>query len=194
MNDQEIDGFFDAFVYSFMCGDVERCIAARANQGVALMLLSYTEVMGGLSTGNLGLTSHSTADFRAGLSLMEWNGHPNYYRDFRVDLLEPGKAPDRMDVYKIFRCGVAHEYFVKGLALVHNNPDRVDHCIPQDKGIGWIDHAGTRILRFHTNAYYRDFRAAMAKLHAKAKTDPAARAAFSDAVARLKSRSVQEVP
>ena len=69
MTQREIDHYFKEFVYGFVCGDIERCITeARANFLVALGLLSYTEFLGGLRTGDLGLLRKSRPNFNAGLA------------------------------------------------------------------------------------------------------------------------------
>jgi hypothetical protein len=62
-----------------------------------------------------------------------------------------------------------------------------------DAGIGWIDHEGKRTLRFHTNAYFRDFKEAVENLRTLVRTDNQIQKKFSTAVSRLLNRQIQEV-
>ena len=128
----------------------------------------------------------------ATLSLMSWNGDPGHYVNFSVKLRDLTGAVPATDatIYEIFRCGFSHEYFSKGLLLVHSNDDPA-FCIPADQGVGWIDHEGVDTLRFHTNAYYRDLRSAYASLHAHIKAQPDARKNFGDAIMELVKRKVE---
>jgi len=178
-----LNQFFDAFIFK----DIENCIAAKANYVVALALLTYTEYLGGLKTGNLGLSDKTPENFRAGLELFEWNGDPNYYKGFAIEIEDQG-VRRQCDVYTLFRCGMVHEYLIKGESLVHNNP-RVDYCIPADQGIGWHDHERHRILRFHTNAYFRDFKNAVQKYKGMLRMTQT-RELFSSAIERLNERKV----
>jgi hypothetical protein len=104
-----IDDFFCEYVFGFMANDVRREIE-RARDGhpagnflCALALLCYTEVLGGLRRGTLA----------------RGNGRRNFdcfFRELGPDyqqLLDAG-----VDVYGLFRCGMAHEYVIKGRATV----------------------------------------------------------------------------
>ncbi len=99
----EIRSFFDSYVFGFMCADIEREIAiARSGQLAgnflcALGLLVYTEFMGGLLLRKLG-SKETSKLFNAFFDYMG----PSY-KNFR----------NNHNVYKVFRCGLAHEYFVK---------------------------------------------------------------------------------
>lgn len=189
MSDDEIRLFFAEYIRGFMFSDVRAVIAAKANFGAALMLLSYTEVLGGLSTGDLGLDGKSRANFEAGLRSMVWNGDAAYYSGFSVWLEESGTKKEA-SAYKIFRCGVVHEYFAKGLVLIHNNPDGL--CIPADQGFGWVDEAGVPRLRLHTNAYLRDFEQAFNSLESRVLVVGSERGSFEQAVQRLRGRRVEK--
>ena len=56
---------FDEYIFGFMRADIDAAIRGNANYLAALGLVSYTEVLGGLRTGNLGLRNHSSKNFNA---------------------------------------------------------------------------------------------------------------------------------
>ena len=147
MSKQAIDAFFAEYVFGFMATDVGREIErARAGQDAgnflcALALLCYTEVLGGIRRGTLA----------------PGNGRQNFERFFR----ELGPAygrllDDDVDVYRLFRCGMAHEYLIKGSATVS-----------MLKG---VEPAGIAIAPgghryFCVERYFEAFAAAAARLH-----------------------------
>ncbi len=70
----------------FIVADLTRGIhQARANYLVALGILTYVEVIGGLITGDGGLIGKSRANFNAGLAHMA-----PAYGAFQVKVLRPG--------------------------------------------------------------------------------------------------------
>jgi hypothetical protein len=144
MDDAAVDQFFREYVDGFMWHDIEATIKARANYVAALALLNYTEVLGGLSNGKLGLRNVAGDCFREGLALMAWTCDRNYYKDFRVLLADAGAAPREADPWEIFRCGLAHEYFAKGLAGVDNNDTYADPraCSTSSAGFLWRSFDG----------------------------------------------------
>ncbi len=70
----------------------------------ALGLVTYTEFLGGIATGNLGRKDASASNFRAFL--------PYLGSDY-VDL-----EHKHIDLYERVRCGLAHEYFMKGKSTI----------------------------------------------------------------------------
>jgi hypothetical protein len=177
-----------------MWSDVEGAIKARANYVAALALLNYTEVLGGLANGKLGLRNAAGECFHDGLGLMEWKGDPNYYKDFTVLLTDGANGARDADPWVVFRCGMAHEYFAKGIAGVDNNDTYADPraCDPDKAGYMWraLDANGPLCLRFFTNAYYRDLRAGADTLHARVMPRSPARTNFEAAVSRISARVV----
>lgn len=114
MSKQEVKRFFDDYVFGFIFSDIEREIALAksdieipgeaqktykggANFLCALGLLCYTEFMGGIHTGS----------FKKGTDKSRFNVFFNLmgpdYQAFN----------QQVDVYKVFRCGMVHEYLVK---------------------------------------------------------------------------------
>ncbi len=187
MKTTEIKEYFDEFVFGFIFRDIENSIKAKANYVVALALLTYTEYLGGLITGDLGLQNKSKTNFDTALKYFEWKGDKKYYSKFKVEL-EDSKSTKKMGVYEIFRCGLIHEYFSKGTCVVHNNSQHPDHCVGEDAGVGWINNR----LRFHNNAYFRDFKHAVNKYYAELVQGVQKGNDFSAAIKRISSRKVKK--
>ena len=109
MSKTEVDGFFHEYVFGFMAEDIRREIAAArhdrdaGNFLCALGLLCYTEVLGGIRRGTL-----AAGEGRANFECFFRELGPDYRR-----LLDDG-----VDAYGLFRCGMAHEYLIKGRATV----------------------------------------------------------------------------
>lgn len=174
--DKEIEEYFNKFIFGFIFNDIESCIKARTNYTTALGLLSYTEFLGGLINGTLGLQGRSREQFNKALEFFEWNGNKNYYKNFKVTLRDVDFVQKEADIYSLFRCGLAHEYFIKGDSLVHNNPEGYtdghgrhfsEGCIDADAGVQIIREGKIKRIRFHNNAYFRDFKKAWQKYYDK---------------------------
>jgi len=135
-------------------------------------LISYTEFIGGLISGNLGKSS-ATENFGRALKLF-----PEEYRkvnsSIQLQYVDKGKLTTRKTgIYDVFRCGLVHEYFIKGHVLIHNNPDgHADEHIgilikehimefPVETG---LPPYPSRYLEFHTNEYFRDFKLAVGQI------------------------------
>ena len=158
--------YFQEYIFNFMYSDISNCIKAKANFAVATLLMVYSEKIGALINGNLGKIRTSELDFNYFLEYLEFKKDTDYYRKFEIDYRdEPSKPIKKLNIYKAFRCGFVHEYFPKIPCIVHNNADNIDHYIEDDVGIGWIQHEGQKILRFHTNAYFRDFKNGIYKIY-----------------------------
>ena len=170
---EQIIDYFREFIFGFIYGDIERCIEAKANYVVALALLSYTEYIGGLISGNLGLRKKSPENFRKALEYF-----PKDYDDFDSSIKveykdDKGKTITETGIYSLFRCGMVHEYFIKGFAIIYNNPD---HHTDEHIGILKKNYKIERpralisppypnnVLEFHTNEYFRDFKLAVKKI------------------------------
>jgi hypothetical protein len=198
MDDAAVNEFFREYVDGFMWGDIEATIKARANYVAALALLNYTEVLGGLANGKLGLRNVARECFGDGLSLMEWKGDANYYKNFKVVLTDGASAPRDAEPWEVFRCGLAHEYFAKGIAGIDNNDTYADPraCDPDNAGYMWraLEAGGPPYLRFFTNAYYRDLRAGSDALHTRVMPQGQPRTNFETAVARISARGLSRKP
>jgi len=202
MSEEEIKSYFKEYIFGFIFNDIENCIKAKANYTVALALLSYTEFLGGLINGTLGLRDKSHEQFNEALKFFEWNGDGNYYKNFRIEFRDADFLEKEGDIYSLFRCGLAHEYFIKGDSLVHNNPTGYKDSqgkfysegrINSDAGVQVIDDNETKRLRFHNNAYFRDFKKAWQKYYKKLveEKDQKLLRKFNNALERIRVREIR---
>lgn len=130
----------------FMFADIEREIALvvlglSAGEFIcALALLCYTEFMGGVERNK----------FERGEAR----------RNFECFFPELGPAyatlANTTDVYDVFRCGLAHEYYVKGACTIYMRSDK-------HPGLG---KDGERYF-FVVEQYFNDFKEAVQALEAR---------------------------
>jgi hypothetical protein len=102
--EKRILAVFDEYIFGFMRSDIAAAVRGKANYLAALGLVSYTEVLGGLRTGNLGLKFHSKKDFEAFI--------PYLGKEYESLLAR------EIDLYDIVRCGLVHSYFIKGESTI----------------------------------------------------------------------------
>ena len=95
---------FDEHVFGAMHRDLDWALRGAADNLAALGLVAYTEFLGGLVTGDLGCHGTSGSNFRAFL--------PCLGSDYA------GLAQQGVDIYERVRCGLAHEYFIKGESTI----------------------------------------------------------------------------
>ncbi len=158
--------YFKEYIFGFMYNDIENCIKAKANFAVATLLMAYSEKIGALISGNLGKSGSSKSDFNLFLEYLEFNGNKNHYKDFKIEYREESIKPIKtIHIYEAFRCGFIHEYFPKLPCEVINNPNNINDFSKDDTGINWVEDNGQKKLRFHTNAYFRDFKNAIDKIY-----------------------------
>lgn len=116
-----------------MFHDVKVCIDGGANFSAALSLSVYTDALGGLINGNLAETGVSELNYTTFLKRM-------------------GYSPAAAKKYYIaVRCGLAHQYFIKG-----------EHTIGK-----WTPEVGSKGIRealdvicFINEAYFEEFKKA----------------------------------
>ena len=104
---QRVLRFFDEYIFGFMRNDIDAAIRGKANFLAALGLVSYTEVLGGLVTGNAG---GKRVCCRKLSRLFAVSGK-------RLQALET----KGVDLYDTVRCGLVHQYFIKGGATIWMN-------------------------------------------------------------------------
>jgi hypothetical protein len=154
MSKADVDNFFREYVTGFMFADVQReIVRARDGQDAgnflcALALLCYTEILGGIQRNTLASR----------------NGRQNFECFFRElgpcygQLLDSG-----IDVYGLFRCGMAHEYLIKGRATV-SMLKGVEPC--------GIAVAPNGHYYFTVERYFEDFQAAALRVQAQLMIQP----------------------
>jgi len=208
MDGAEVIDFFKQYILEWMCNDIGGCIKARANVAVAALLMSYSENVGALIEGHLGLAGTSGADFRKFLEYLEFNGDPDYYKNFQVRYQEsPSSAIRSIDIYTAFRCGLIHEYTPKVICVIENNSDNIDNYSKDVPGIGLYNPQSSSgfsgysgymprptttgsALRFHTNAYFRDFRNGLNRIYKDMSTDLGLLNKVKESVERVTSRKL----
>ena len=144
-----IDVFFREYVFGYMYNDIERAIKeAKANFLVALGLSVYTEVMGGLVTGHLKDSGWSKKNYKAFLP---------YLGSQYVALDE------RLNLFRRVRCGLVHEFFVKGHAMIATtfSDDKLPGIVYTERH----DH-----LTIAVEHYFRDFKNGVQQYHDELKS------------------------
>lgn len=129
-----------------MYHDIDAAICGKANFLAALGLLEYTEFTGGLVIGELGN--------QKGYKPLKDRFNAFFNGDYLGS--EYSNLQGQLDVYDVFRCGLAHEYFAKGSSpiIMYNRP-------PQPCGI--VNIQGRWF--FIVEKYYEDFKAGVGKYY-----------------------------
>ena len=120
---------FSRFVEGFIFNDIQRSIVANTNFLTSLGLVSYTEFIGGLITGNGGKGRHSEKNFYAA-----YNRLGEDYKKFNRQIIEAIKKKDGTiaNFYNVVRCGLVHEFFIKAPSIIAKN-----NYSKEAPGIGW---------------------------------------------------------
>jgi len=104
-----------------MCKDIEKAMSKRCNFLCALGLVTYTEIMGSIIIGKLGKEGYGRSSFNA---FLEYMGN-----DYK-------QLGGKYDLCKIVRCGLVHEYFIKGKSMiVMKDGKQKTGVLVNDKGI-----------------------------------------------------------
>lgn len=121
----------------FFVHDIPVSISARTNLLTALGLVCYTEFIGGLIRGRVGVKQDNRLNFYAAYDLLG-----DHYKAFDHQLKQNFDAV----FYDFFRNGLAHEYFAKGIFVIspHSNTN---------KGIGFHNGEAPSLA---TEPYYED--------------------------------------
>ncbi|MDQ6793797.1 MAG: hypothetical protein M3067_03020 [Chloroflexota bacterium] len=143
-----VNSFFDQYVYTFIFSDIRRELdLARSGHGggnllAALGLLCYTEFMGGIE--NQSFAGPAADHFNR-----FFDGMGDEYAAFRVGV----------DVYKVFRCGMAHEYLAKENCVI----EMLDPTYARTCGVGRV--SGGRYY-FNVERYFDAFAKHCRDIHA----------------------------
>ena len=145
MNKQEVKRYFDEYVFGFIKGDIQREInlARSGDSGgnflAALGLLCYTEFMGTMILKGQGAPAKR---FNAFFRLMGED-----YKQL-IDVKQ-------VNVYRIFRCGMAHTYFAKNCDIKMLNTNYPAGIVIKPDG---------KYL-FIVEKYFKDFMDACSRLY-----------------------------
>ena len=115
---------------------------------------------------------------------------------------EKGELKKEKGIYGVFRCGMVHEYFIKGLSSIITDPsgqtikniigirktDLIEHVTLNEIG----ENAKNYLWIFHTNEYFRDFQLAVNNIYHKLVTDCDAKLldGFNKSLDRLNSNRI----
>jgi hypothetical protein len=119
---------------SWIYAGIESTMKKESSHSCALLLSTYTEVLGGLVTGNLRERGEERKNFEAFLP---------YLGDYYVELHK------KIDLYSTVRSKFVHEFSLRPSYVIWVNEKTTDR-----KGIESMNNH----LNFHIREYYRDFK------------------------------------
>ncbi|MGD0395982.1 MAG: hypothetical protein ABSB26_03625 [Nitrososphaerales archaeon] len=154
MKSEQREKWLKKFVEGYMFRDIQVCLEGYANFAAALALSVYTDVLGGLINGNLTAKGESEANYSTFLGRMGY---------------EPKKCEQ---YYRDIRCGLAHQYFIKGESTVA----RV--ALEKTKGI----HERDGITYFFADTYFEEFKEAYFIYKSELRSDTSLQAMFDKAL------------
>lgn len=166
--------FLDIFRDFVINQDLPAAINGQANYLAALGLSTYTEVLGGLYSGDLSskrgeLNKHYTSFIRDFF-------HPDYMK-VNSNLMNDGLK----GLYAAVRSGLTHEYFIKRTSKIEmNNPT------PMNCGITYDKNSSPQII-FYVKQYFNDFKIAFEEYYKKLKADQYVLINFSSALYSINS-------
>ena len=170
--EDKIEVFFQEIIFGIIYPQIEQCMNAKANYVVALALLSYTELIGGLASGNLGLEGKSRANFDEALKYF-----PEAYRkvDSKIKVKYTdgnGKPREDKGIYGVYRCGVVHEFLIKGVnAGVADISGRPANESRVGVSLATTVNSNEKLLTFFPKEYFRDFKSATCQIYKKLVVD-----------------------
>jgi len=141
----QIHNFFKEYIFGFMFNDINAAINGKANFLAALGLMEYTEILGGFVTGKL-------REKKPGTQQNNFKAFLPYLGQFYINLNK------EIDLYHRVRCGLAHEYFIKGPATIWMSSDSpLSGGILYEKDKDWVHFVVTK--------YFDDFKSAVEIYH-----------------------------
>ncbi|HYE22380.1 MAG TPA: hypothetical protein VD998_02200 [Verrucomicrobiae bacterium] len=156
MTDEQIPETFKTIFKDFIEHDIQAAIEGKANYLAALGIFSYMDFLGGLLTGNIGQSSEANFD-----ECLKY--FPNEYLDLDKEIrVQDDKGREHEGIYGVIRCGLVHEYMIKGGGVVNNNPlgPIQDHT-----GISYVTEDGKKVLVIFNNELFRDFRSVIDRVY-----------------------------
>jgi hypothetical protein len=193
MSAQEVNDFFEKYVYGFILADIKREIAfaksgckiqsdnrsysGGGNYLCALGLLCYTEFMGGIYLGTFKESSRILFDTFFHLMGPDYEAFDKQLSK-KPSMRDPRK---KLSAYEVFRCGMVHEYFIKKSGVISMLSGNVhqqltiegDEFTLQPIGVSTykgLAQQGIGILDdgryfFVVEQYYKDFAETCRKVH-----------------------------
>ena len=147
-------------LHKFIENDISAAIKAEANYLAALGLSTYTEIMGGLYSGDLSGKARDLSQHY--ICFINDFFHPDY-KKVDSDL----QRNNLKGLYGAVRSGLTHEYFIKKVSKIEIEypPQQSVHC-----GITFDPNSSPQII-FYVKQYFDDFKCAFAKYYSQLKFD-----------------------
>lgn len=146
---------------TYMLEDIRKGIdLATANYLVALGLLNYLEVLGGLISDDGARTDGNFAksNFDSALDHL-----PADYKALDGILrVTDASGRKQKGIYAVFRCGLVHEYAPKGQVIVMSTPNSPP--VAGKPGLQVEDIGGAKRLVVNNNELFRDFKELIEKI------------------------------
>jgi hypothetical protein len=132
--------WLETVVEKWMIKDINACIEGKANYTAALALSVYTEVLGGLITGNLEKSNKKNLKQVKRQRQAQTGNLKNSSKDnYKTFLICMGYSDGEADkIWRYVRCGFVHQYFIKkestvymkgGTKGIHIKNDRTDFYV-----------------------------------------------------------------
>ena len=163
---------------TFIDRDITVAINGDANYLAALGLCTYTEILGGLYSGDVvnNLGAHYFPFIK--------DFFPSEYIKVDANLKLNGF---RNGLYEVVRSGLTHEYFIKTKSKVEmNSKQRIN------SGIIYDSNSKPQII-FYVKNYFEDFIDAFVKYYEKLKTDTVVITNFGIALTNVNSRLINDM-
>jgi hypothetical protein len=166
--------YLDTFRIFVIQNDLRCAISCKANYLAALGLSTYTEILGGLDSGDL-------------------SGKNRYLRDNYIDFVKVFFPQDYMKVesqlaasnlkglYNVVRNGLIHEFFIKTMSRVDMESPPNIIC-----GISYNPHNCPQVI-FYVKKYFEDFQNAFEKYYNQLKSDTSLLTSFGQALQSIQS-------
>ena len=152
--------FLQRVIRGVMYHEISTAIRCLLRPLVALALLDYSEIVGGWKTIHLGDQNWSRRNFDAFFEVMK-RVNP-LYANFEKELETKRMHLKDRSVYSVVRCGLVHEYLIKGgKTLIQSDPSDPDG---RGEGLGTppcgLYFEDDRLV-LDVNRYFRDFQLAV---------------------------------
>lgn len=149
----------------YITHDIQKAIEGEANYLAALGIFSCIEFLGGLLSGNGGLPREAENNFKTAVQYLSVVAPEYAVMDQRL-VVEDAQGKKQKGLYAILRCGLVHEYGIKGRGAVNNKPQGpiADHT-----GILIETIKGKDVVVLSNNEFFRDFRTLLDNIHIKLK-------------------------
>ncbi len=168
ISNEQICREFEQIFFEWICNDLSAGIKNRENYLVALGLFSYIEFLGSLLTGDVGFNAPNKVNFDTAIKLF-----PKNYTDLDSVISVTDQAGAiKVGLYSLVRCGFVHEYGIKGLGGVINDPDGYttnNLLVPlfSSSGINLKTIEHQKAIEIDNNKLLYDFKQVLDKVHKK---------------------------